>query len=75
MLIAKKWEDIPIIFDLAFASVITGFSTERLRQLSRTGDFPARKIGSGNSAVWRVDKEEFVAWWEGRKAQRQRGEA
>lgn len=65
----KSWEEIPIIFDLAFAAILTGFSSERLRQLSRAGEFPARKIGTGNHAVWRVDKEEFVSWWESKKIQ------
>lgn len=65
----KRWEDVPVIFDLAFASVLTGLGTERLRQLSRSGEFPGRKIGSGNRAVWRIDKDEFVSWWEGRKKQ------
>ncbi|MEA5057586.1 MAG: helix-turn-helix domain-containing protein [Anaerotignum propionicum] len=65
----KNWEDVPIIFDLAFAATLTGFSSERLRQLSRAGEFPARKIGIGNHAVWRIDKDEFVSWWESKKIQ------
>lgn len=65
----KRWEDVPIIFDLAFAATLTGFSSERLRQLSRAGEFPARKIGTGNHAVWRIDKDEFVSWWESKKIQ------
>lgn len=65
----KSWEEIPIIFDLAFAANLTGFSSERLRQLSRAGEFPARKIGTGNHAVWRIDKDEFVSWWESKKIQ------
>ncbi len=65
----KSWEEVPIIFDLAFAATLTGFSSERLRQLSRVGEFPARKIGTGNHAVWRIDKDEFVSWWESKRIQ------
>lgn len=57
-----NWEELPIIFDLPHASVLVGLGAERLRQLSKAGRFPAKQIGNS----WRVDREEFKAWWENR---------
>lgn len=54
-----NWDELPIIFDLPQASVLVGLGTERLRQLSKAGRFPAKQIGNS----WRVDREEFKAWW------------
>lgn len=58
-----NWEQLPIIFDLPMASLLVGIGEERLRQLSRAGKFPARKIGNS----WRVDRESFKHWWEGQE--------
>lgn len=53
-----NWNDVPVIFDLAFASILCGKSVVRLRQLASKGLFPAYKIGN----EWRVRKEDFRVW-------------
>lgn len=55
----QQWQELPIIFDLPLASRLVGLGAERLRQLCREGSFPAKKIGNS----WRVDREEFITWW------------
>lgn len=63
MKLIKTENDIPLTFDLAFASMLTGYSVKRLRQMSQAGEFPAYKIGR----PWLVDKEDYLKWKEERK--------
>lgn len=56
-----SWDDIPIVFDIALAQAITGFSACYIRQMAREGNFPARKLQGGH---WRIDKADFIEWWE-----------
>ena len=58
MKLIKSTNDLPATFDLNTASILTGYSTTRLRQLSQAGNFPAYKIGK----PWRVDKEDYLNW-------------
>lgn len=55
-----NWNELPIIFDIAMAQNITGFSAVYIRQMARAGDFPAHKFKGGH---WRIDREEFLKWW------------
>lgn len=58
MKLIKTINDIPATFDLAFASMLTGYSVANLRQMSRKGEFPAYKIGR----PWLVDKDDYMKW-------------
>lgn len=56
--IITNFDEVPVIFDLAYASVLVGVCIVRLRQLSAEGKFPAFKIGN----QWRVKKDDFMEW-------------
>lgn len=58
-----SWDEIPIIFDMNLACLITGFTSASLRTLAQSGKFPAYKVGGH----WRIDRQEFMEWWENRK--------
>lgn len=40
-----SWDEIPIIFDMNLACLITGFTSASLRTLAQSGKFPAYKVG------------------------------
>lgn len=50
-----NWDDVPVIFDLAYAAMLMGVTVEYLQKQAKLGLFPAHKI----ARVWRVDKDEF----------------
>lgn len=56
--IIKSYDELPAMFDIALASILTGFEPRYLRQLCRAGKFPAFKIGRD----WRIDKADFINW-------------
>lgn len=58
MKLIKSAGDLPATFDLSLASNLTGYSIARLRQLARTGQFPAYKIGR----AWLIDKDDYIEW-------------
>lgn len=58
-----SWDEIPIIFDMNMACTLIGFTPSSLRALAQAGKFPAYKVGGH----WRIDRQEFIEWWENRK--------
>ena len=57
------WNDVPIIMDLVMAGRIVGLTPDRLRLLSRRGEFPATRAG----VEWRVEKDDLVEYLRNRR--------
>jgi len=55
------WNTVPVIVDLAFVHMLTGYSTEYLRRKSKLGLFPAYKMFHGH---WRVNRDDLKEWIE-----------
>ena len=53
-----SWEEIPVVFDLPVACVLTGRTYENLKKLCQQGKLPAFKVGN----EWRFEKETFRRW-------------
>ncbi len=53
-----SWDDVPVVMDLVMAGRIVGLTPERLRLLSRNGEFPATRAG----VEWRVEKDELIEY-------------
>lgn len=66
VIVYHSWEELPLILNLAEASILTGLGCERLRQLCKAGELPGFKVGKG----WRVDKNDLQAWMNENKKQR-----
>lgn len=58
-----RWDDVPIVMDLVMAGLILGLTPDRLRLLSRQGEFPATKVG----VEWRVEKDELIEYMHSRR--------
>ena len=61
MAVSRKftnWDELPIVFDLPMASILTGQSCENLKRLCQRGQLPAFKIGK----EWRFEKETLRKW-------------
>ena len=54
-----NWESVPVMFDLPYASMLTGKTYDQLLRMIKAGKFPAHRIGK----EIRVDKEEFLDWF------------
>lgn len=55
----KNWDEVPIIFDLAYACCLFGYSYEAMVKRARRGSFPARFDGD----EYRCEKEEVREWF------------
>lgn len=62
--IIRSWGRVPVIFDLEYAACLVGSTKSNLKYLSQNSRFPAFKVGR----VWRVKKEDLIAWIEEQKA-------
>lgn len=58
--IVTDWNAVPVIMDLAYASVLLGRTPESLKQLAQKGMLPAFKLG----AEWRIDKDDLKKYIE-----------
>ena len=58
--IITDWNSVPVIMDLAFASMLLGRTPESLKQLAQKGMLPAFKLG----AEWRIDKDDLKKYIE-----------
>lgn len=67
--IIKSWDEVPLIMDLAFASVLLGQAPGTLKLQAERGTFPAFKQGN----QWRVEKDDLRAHIEKRKNAPQSG--
>ena len=56
-----NWDSVPVMFDLPYASMLTGKTYDTLLRMFKAGKFPAHRIGR----QIRVDKEEFIQWFRG----------
>lgn len=54
-----NWEQVPVIFDLALASIIFGYTVDTLQKKAQKGEFPAHKVFD----EWRVDKDEAMQFY------------
>lgn len=63
--IISNWERVPVIFDLDYASVLVGSTRCNLKYLAHQKRFPAFKVGR----LWRVKKEDLLAWIEAQKGE------
>ena len=61
--IITNWDEVPVIFDIPYAAVILGVTSEYLQQLARKDEFPAFKVGR----EWRIEKEDFRKYLENLK--------
>ncbi len=59
-----NWDAVPVIVDLAFVHILTGYSMEYLRRKSKLGLFPAYKMFHGPHSHWRVNKDDLKEWIE-----------
>lgn len=50
-----RWDDVPVVVDLPYASVLLQLHPETLRKLAVAGEFPAVKIGN----TWRIEKNKL----------------
>lgn len=55
-----NWDEVPIVVDLAYISVLLGISNEYARQLVRDGIIKAFKVGK----LWRIKKEDLKSFIE-----------
>lgn len=62
-IIIASWDEVPIVMDLVMAGKIIGLTPDRLRVLSRQGEFPATKAG----VEWRVEKDELIEYMRSRR--------
>ena len=53
-----RWEDVPVIIDLPYVSMLVGLTYEYLTTLCKKGKLPAFKIGNS----WRVEKSDLIDW-------------
>lgn len=58
------WANVPIIIDLAYASVLLGRSVSNLKLLALNKELPAFKLGK----EWRIEKDTLRDWIEEQKA-------
>lgn len=59
-----SWNDVPVVLDLPFAAELLGLSVYQLKKESRSGNFPAFKIGEKS---WRVSKDDLIGWMDSKK--------
>ncbi|WP_101698666.1 helix-turn-helix domain-containing protein [Clostridium minihomine] len=60
------WDNVPVIIDLPYASVLLGSSVDCLKRLSRNGVLPAFKHGG----EWRVTKDDLRTYIEENKVKK-----
>ncbi len=58
-----SWDDVPVMFDLAYASILTGLTVSSLQKKAKNGELPAFRIGK----VWRIDKNKFIEYLNNQK--------
>jgi excisionase family DNA binding protein len=60
----RNWEDIPPIFDIAYATELLRMSYSCVVRLAQNGQLPgATKIGK----QWRINRDKFKKLWEDNK--------
>lgn len=55
-----NWDDVPVVVDLAYISLLLGISNEFARQLVSKGTIKAFKVGK----YWRIKKEDLKSFIE-----------
>lgn len=58
--IITGWEDVPLIFDIPWATKLLGRSYDNIKKLCQQGRLPAFKTGR----EWRFEKGAFQRWME-----------
>ena len=56
--LVTEWSRVPVMMDVAMASVILGKNPDTLRRAILRGDFPARKV----LGEWRIRKDDLMAY-------------
>lgn len=64
-----KIDELPDIFDLVLAGLLTGYTADYLRKMSIAGKFPGfQMFPDEKKGEWRVKKEDFLAWLDEKSA-------
>ncbi len=53
-----SWDEVPVMFDIPVACILTGRTYESVKKLCQQGKIPAFKVGQ----EWRFEKETFRQW-------------
>ena len=53
------WSQVPVLFDVAYAANLLGFTYDHTRRLCVAGIIPAHKVGRNS---WRINKSEFMEY-------------
>ena len=53
-----NWLEVPVVFDIAMACRLLGYTPEAVRRRLAEGSIPGRKVESG----WRIRKDELMAY-------------
>lgn len=59
-----RWDEVPVIIDIAMACRILGVSPPTAKRLIYSGQLPANKVGS----CWRISKESLRDYIENKEA-------
>lgn len=58
-MIVTDWSKVPVMFDVAYAAELLGFTYDHTRKLCVSGIIPAHKVGRN---TWRINKTEFMQY-------------